>query len=307
MKTNATLFAILLATMLSGCGGGGGGGGGASALPQPYIFSYQTLYSGAALNEPKFMAFNGSELYVASNGNNQIVKFDTSTTNPTAAVVASFVKPFGIAFNNVGRLHASTNRAVGAGVYEISNGAATLVNGANCLTTNCYGLAFSSSNVLYWVDDDALKTTSNAFTVGTFLSGLAYGNNGVYATLYQQPQLIDAIQKITFSPTQSTSVLTTPNVTFDAQSVASANVGADGASGVAVDRNGNIYVANSLAKTIYKIAKSGSSVETFMDSSVNSGNLCKPVGLAIRGDSLYISDTCNGVPSIIRASIDLTH
>ena len=101
--------------------------------------------------------------------------------------------------------------------------------------------------------------------------------------------------------------MTTPDVTFDALSVASANVGANGASGVVVDRNGNIYVANSLAKTIFKIAKSGSSVETFMDSAVNSGGLCEPVGLAIRGDSLYISDTCNGVSSIIRASIDLTH
>ena len=244
--------------------------------------SYLYVVDSESLNTPssyghlrQFGATSGSFVTTYENATTNfediysVVKF-----NGDLLVTASYViPPSGTDMQGILKISAAS------GVYTYSNPYPS--------SNSLYGLA-ADSNYLYIADQSAAaiiicttaySCTSSITSTWVKPTGLAYdGSSYIYVTDYS-PSITKGLYKINTSSRAVTSVSSSlfnqPN-------------------GVAVNSStGDVYVVNTgtgdTDSSILKITSAGV-VSTFLDGSVTSNMLCKPIGAAISGSYLYITN-----------------
>lgn len=292
---------VLLFLSMVGCGGGGGGGGGGSSgssVPAGTVTEFTV--TGVAINSPKHLAFlpTGSDLYVANQAGNQILRIDA---NGQGAVYSTLTSPFGLAFFGANAtdpdvsLYAMATFNTGTGV-----GLASQFTNPLKITVNGYGLAFTASKV-YVADtsnsrlvvrDVPAWNNSSTVALGAQPVGVVYdGNDHIYASIQGSP---GAIKRYRISTNTVTDVnLGTVNLPLP--------------NALTLDASGNLYVINKGDNngdggTLVKIANP-SGIPTASELVGAGAGLCGGAGLAHRDGYLYVSNgTCteaNGKPNAI--------
>lgn len=276
---------VFLLLALGGCGGGGGGGGGTVSTPGTTGPSVSVFAAGNLLNEPKHMVFDGSDLYVANYGGNNILKVDSAGTQSVR--LTGITHPFGVTTDGEDLFVTGTVAGTGLGIYPFTINAGSLR--ALIATCNCYGVAAtagvhlsSGTGRLYAVDLTTRKVNvySSAGAVASLdvvgvPTGLSINNGATYTTLFDS-SVNPIIKKIdnatnTVSDFVNSTQLDRPN-------------------GIAVDpATGNVYVVNqgtSGSSSLLKITPAGI-VSQYLSTS---DGLCAATGVAIRSGSLYVSN-----------------
>jgi hypothetical protein len=311
MRNSFGLFVLGLALLINGCGGGGGGSGSSSSTStSPTVFA-----SGNSMAYLRQLAFDGSYLYVVDSNTSATSLAPVSyghlrqISATSGSLVTTFEPPstylkdvFSFAKFNGSYLVTATIVGGSTGVTEINSSTYAFTNKA--VLSSPYGLAVDtgythlfaanqSANtvVVYDTSYTILKSICNTTTNGAcasstanadwvFPTGLAYdGLAYIYVTSFSGGN--KGLYKIKTSDYSVTSISSTlfnnPN-------------------GVAVyTTTGDVYVVNTGSgdtdSSILKITSDGT-VSTFLDGSVTSNMLCKPIGAAISGSYLYVT---NGV------------
>lgn len=310
MRNSIGFIVLVWALLLHGCGGGGGGSSSSSSTStSPSVFA-----SGNSMAYLRHLAFDGSYLYV--------VDSNTSATSSVAPVsyghlrqinatsgslVTTFEPPstylkdvFSFAKFNGSYLVTATIVGGNTGITEINSSTYAFTNKA--VLSGPYGLAVDTGNthlfaanqsantvVVYDTSYAVLKSICNTTTNGAcasstsnadwvFPTGLAYdGSAYIYVTSFSGG--VKGLYKIKTSDYSVTSISSSlfnnPN-------------------GVAVyATTGDVYVVNTgtgdTDSSILKVTSTGV-VSTFLDGSVTSNMLCKPIGAAISGSYLYITN-----------------
>jgi len=297
MRINISTVSLILILLLNGCGGGGGGTSSSSTTTtSPSIFT-----TGKTMAYLRHLLFDGSYLYVVDSeslntlnsyghlrqfgatSGNFVTTYENATTNfediysvtkfnGDLLVTANYVISGGTVMQGVLKISAASGVYTYSKPYPSSN--------------SLYGLA-ADSNYLYIADQSAaaIIICTTAYSCSSITStwvkptGLAYdGSSYIYVTDYS-PSATKGLYKISTSSHAVTSVSSSlfnqPN-------------------GVAVySSTGDVYVVNTgtgdTDSSILKITSAGV-VSTFLDGSVTSNMLCKPIGAAISGSYLYITN-----------------
>lgn len=284
MNTKIWGCAFLLLALV-GCGGGGGGGTVSTSGATGASVSVSVFAAGNLLSEPRHMVFDGTDLYVANYGGNNILKIDSTGTQSVRMTGISH--PFGVATDGEDLFVTGTVSGTGLGIYPFTiNGGSLRALIATC---NCYGVAAtagvhlsSGTGRLYAVDLTTRKVNvySSAGAVASLdvvgvPTGLSINNGFTYTTLFDS-SVNPVIKKIdnatnTVSDFVNSSQLDRPN-------------------GIAVDpATGNVYVVNqgtSGSSSLLKITPAGV-VSQYLSAS---DGLCAATGVAIRSGSLYVSN-----------------
>lgn len=308
-KNYATL--IIIASFLCGCGGGGGGSSSSSSsTTSPVVFA-----SGNSMAYLRHLAFDGSYLYLVdsntsatstspvSYGHLRQINATSGSLVTSFEVAPTYLKDiFSFAKFNSSYLVTATIIGGNTGITEINSSTYAFTNKA--VLSSPYGLAVDAGNtrlfaanqsantvVVYDTSYSILRSICNTSTYSScvsstsnadwvFPTGLAYdGSSHIYVTSFSGgTKGLYKINTSDYTVTSiSSSLFNNPN-------------------GVAVyTSSGDIYVVNTGSgdtdSSILKVTSSGV-VSTFLDGSVGSNMLCKPIGAAISGNYLYIS---NGV------------
>jgi len=305
-----SIYAVLLfvTSLLNGCGGGGGAGAGSSSTTtsctqtSPCVFT-----SGVTMKYLRHMLFDGSYLYVIDSdtnaccGNSHLRQFSASTGNYITTYekdANSLQDAYSIAkFKGGIVVSGLKNAAPGNGIISIDPVAPNYTSVTEKYHANPYGLAVDTGNItnrLYVTDQTAnsvsvydtsytLQTTNFATNVNADWvrpTGVAYdGVSNIYVTAFGGGS--KGLYKIN---TNTYSVISISNTAFKQPN------------GVVVNTSsGEIYVVNTgttdTNSSVLKISANGSTVSTFLDGSNSSSKLCGPVGVAISGSYLYISNS----------------
>lgn len=312
MQISISNVILLLLLLLNGCGGGGGGSSSSSTTTTPTVFA-----SGNSMAYLRHLAFDGNYLYVvdsntvatstspisyahlrqfsATSSGSAATTFENSSTN--------LKNIFSVVKFNSDLLMTATVVGGSSGVIKVSlSGSTYLFTDKVVLSNSLYGLAVDSTNNRLFVADQsgpsiliydqyyvACGSTNTNCTLSSPISGpwtrptgLAYnGNYGgtgyIYVTDYSGGTAgLYKINASTLAVTSiSSSLFKNPN-------------------GVAINTStGDVYVVNTgtgdTDSTILKITSAGV-VSTFLDGSVTSNMLCKPIGAAISGSYLYVTN-----------------
>ena len=317
MKKFFWISSLWISAALSGCGSGGGGAssGGSDPAPAPAFVVQTSVFSpvsgqasmaqstAAPLTNPRLMTFDGTYLYIATGGDNTVLRVDADGIQSTMTGFTG--SPVAVAIHN-GTLFVTQT----GGLYQLTNPA--LTNGARVpvspqivtqnTCSNCLGLVFNG-DVAYVSDGTStLKTydTSNngwqQINLPYSAYGLALRNGYLVASDYNQ-----TLSGYTFSSTTSTW-----------QSAAQKTI-AGQPYGVAIASNGDIYVSSYTANTVTRIHGGVADATPYLDST----KVCHPLGLAINEatQSLYVTSERSAAGCglagqstgyILRATIDLT-
>lgn len=303
MRISISSVIWLLVLLLNGCGGGGGGSSSSSTTTT----TSSIFTTGKTMAYLRHLLFDGSYMYVVDSealsslnsyghlrqfnatSGSFVTSYENASTNfediysvakfnGDLLITANYVIPSGTVMQGVLKISAAS------GVYTYSNPYPS----ANSL----YGLA-ADTNYLYIADQTAaaIVVCSTSYSCSTSITstwvkptGLAYdGSSYIYVTDYS-PNTTKGLYKINTSSHAVTSVSSSlfnhPN-------------------GVAVyPSTGDVYVVNTgtgdTDSSILKISSDGATISTFLSGSSTSSMLCKPVGAAISGSYLYISNgTCS--------------
>jgi hypothetical protein len=237
---------------------------------------------------------NTGDLYVAANINGQILRIQNpDSQNPTISVYATYPAgggPEDMAFNQFGTLYASdSNLGV---VYAIPPGGGTpqLVIGPagsgapvsdnGLLQSPVEGL--SPNGVVFSLDYSTLYVANTwadsvvAFDVNS--QGQVTGNARIFAQNKN-----DDLEEY---PTGFTGLLQS-----DTQIGPAASTWLNGPDGLALDSQGDVWVASILGDTITELDSKGHLIATYGTSAVTaSGLLNQPASLTFVGSSLYATD-----------------
>jgi DNA-binding beta-propeller fold protein YncE len=311
MRNSISFLLLTLTLLLNGCGGGGGGSSSSSSTTtSPTVFA-----SGSSMAYLRQLAFDGNYLYVVDSNTSATSVAPVSyghlrqISATSGSLVTTFEPPstylkdvFSFAKFNGSYLVTATIVGGNIGITEINASTYAFTNKA--VLSSPYGLAVDSANkhlfaanqsantvVVYDTSYTILKSICNTTTYGScasstnnadwiFPTGLAYdGSTYIYVTSFSGGNKgLYKIKTSDYSVTSITSSLfNNPN-------------------GIAVNTTtGDVYVVNTGSgdtdSSILKITSTGE-VSTFLDGSVSSNMLCKPIGAAISGSYLYVS---NGV------------
>ena len=316
MRNSFGLFVLGLALLINGCGGGGGGSSSSgSTTTSPSIFT-----TGKTMAYLRHLLFDGSYLYVVDSES-----LNTPNTyghlRQFSSTTGSFVTTYENSSTNFEDVYSVTkfnSDLLISGSYV--SGGGTIAQGVIKITNNSgnysYTTFYSSSDSLYGLVADAnylyvANQSTNSIVVcnaanscgtsitGTWVrpTGLAYdGSSYIYVTDYS-PTSNKGLYKIKISDQSVTSVSSSlfnkPN-------------------GVAVySSTGDVYVVNTgtsdTDSSVLKISSNGATISTFLDGSLTSSMLCKPVGAAISGNYLYISNgTCSANSAYANAVIKIS-
>jgi DNA-binding beta-propeller fold protein YncE len=311
MRISISIVFLMLGLLLSGCGGGGGSGSTSTTSTSPTVFA-----SGNSMAYLRHLAFDGSYLYVVdsntsatstspvSYGHLRQIGATSGSLVTTFEPTSTYLKDvFSFAKFNGSYLVTATIVGGNTGITEINSSTYAFTNKA--VLSGPYGLAVDTGNtrlyaanqsantvVVYDTSYTILKSICNTSTYSSCVSstsnadwvyptGLAYdGSTYIYVTSFSGGT--KGLYKISTSDytvtSISSSLFNNPN-------------------GVAVyTSTGDIYVVNTGSgdtdSSILKVTSAGV-VSTFLDGSVTSNMLCKPIGAAISGSYLYITNgTC---------------
>lgn len=311
MRISCFPVVLALTLLLSGCGGGGGSSNSSSSTStNPVVFA-----SGNSMAYLRHLTFDGGYLFVVdsntsvtstspvSYGHLRQIGATSGSLITTFEPVGTYLKDiFSFAKFNGSYLVTATIVGGSTGITEINSSSYAFTNKA--VLSSPYGLAVDSGNTrLYAANQSAntvvvydssyslLRSICNTSTYGScasstsnadwvFPTGLAYdGSAYIYVTSFSGGN--KGLYKINTSDYSvssiSSSLFNNPN-------------------GVAVyTTTGDVYVVNTGSgdtdSSILKITSSGV-VSTFLDGSVTTNMLCKPIGVAISGSYLYVT---NGV------------
>ena len=314
MRISISTVFLLFFLLLNGCGGGGGGSSSSSTTTTPTVFA-----SGNSMAYLRHLTFDGNYLYVVDSNTvdtstspisyAHLRQFSATTSGSTATTfentstnlknIFSVVK-----FNSDLLMTATVVVSGSSGVIKVSLSGSTysFTDKVVLPTNSLYGLAVDSTNNRLFVADQsgpsiliydqyyvACGSTNTNCTISSPISGpwtrptgLAYnGNYGgtgyIYVTDYSGGSAgLYKINASTLAVTSiSSSLFKNPN-------------------GIAINTStGDVYVVNTgtgdADSTILKITAAGV-VSTFLDGSITSNMLCKPIGAAISESYLYVTN-----------------
>ena len=296
---------FVVCAQLTACGGGGGGGGGtvsSSNSSNTYVFqtsvfspvagqSQMNNPSAATLANPRFMAYDGTYLYIAGGTDNNVVRIDANGIQTT--LTGFLGGPAGVAVQS-GNLYVTQSSYVDAnsvthngGVYTVSlsglvNGTLTAVgpsilpNTSNVACTNCLGL--------------------------TLVSGVAYagvsGSNSVHSyNLTNQswipPITVTPLTSVTGITTDSTYWVTTDysnsmlrvyDSNWTEQISQRHTISGGQPYGVAVASNGDVYVASYQGNSVIRFHQNVEDSTPFLDST----KVCHPTGLVVDNQAKFL-------------------
>lgn len=332
MRTNLSKFLLCWTLLLlSGCGGGGGGSSSSSSTytATPSVFINSSVISSIDLNMSlgfvRQMTFDNGYLYIVDSDASDfgtvghVIKVNSSGT--TASYVTapdgsstSMKWVYAVAISTNGSvLTTGTNIGGAGGVINLSYRKNPVITAPN----TSYGLAIDN-NTLYISDTGGTNNTvvryditnpsspslinspTSSVTVATSPQGLAYDSAGyIYVTTNTGGS--DGVYRI--STSSFTSSLFASSATLFKNPI-----------GIAVRSSPKeIYVINKgttdTNSNVLKISSDGSTITKFLDGSVTSSMLCSPIGAAINGNILYISNgTCTAnstyAKSVIKVTLD---
>jgi sugar lactone lactonase YvrE len=291
----------------------------------------------AKFNYPFGMATDGSgNLYVADSENNRIRKITPSGDVTTVAgngekgfaeglgTAAQFAIPSGVAVDGSGTIFVADTYNLRIRMVTQSGDVTTLAGsgaagradgpGAEAQFLEPFAIAVDRSGTLYVADQNRIRKVTPSGEVTTlagsgekgfadgagaaaqfnYPSGLAVDESG---TVYVADSDNNRIRKVTPGGVVSTLAGSTPGFAD--------GTGAEALfeypSGLAVDRSGSLYVADSENHRIRKITRSGEvttlagrSAHGFVDGSGAAAQFNYPIGLCLgTGGSLYVADTEN--------------
>jgi DNA-binding beta-propeller fold protein YncE len=310
MRISISTVLLLFFLLMNGCGGGGGGSSSSSTSTTPTVFA-----SGNSMAYLRHLTFDGNYLYVVDSNTvdtsassyAHLRQFSATTSGSTATTFENTSEDLKDIFSVVkfnSDLLMTANVVIGSpGVIKVSlNGSTYSFTTKVNLSASLYGLAVDSTNNRLFVTNQsgpsiliydqyyvACGSTNTNCTISSPISGpwtrptgLAYnGNYGgtgyIYVTDYSGGSAgLYKINASTLAVTSiSSSLFKNPN-------------------GIAVNTStGDVYVVNTgtgdADSSILKITDAGV-VSTFLDGSITSNMLCKPIGAAISGSYLYITN-----------------
>jgi DNA-binding beta-propeller fold protein YncE len=330
MRTKFFNFLVVCTLLiLNGCGGGGGGSSGSSSTytASPSVFINSSTV-GITLGYLRQMVFDGTYLYVSSSLDaaqstslgGAIYKFNTS--GALISTVSSSIKwPFSVAVSGSSVFTVATDTA-GAGSTGLINVTSSTTPVVTALSSP-YGVGIDSTNSRVFITDVGSGTYADgvviynigsytsvlaSVTVGSKPSGLAYDSSLGYMFVTRYSGGTAGVWKI------STTSPYTPSA-FATSSLFNNPIG------IAVRSSyKEVYVANtgttagdtdsSILKITYDSSGNATAVTTFLSGTSTSSMLCAPVGLAINGNVLYISNgTCTTnsayAKSVIKVTLDV--
>ena len=325
MKSDISFFISCFAlVILSGCGGGGGGASNTSpTTSNPSVFiSSSSINNAVTLGYLRQMSISGGYLYVvdslSANGavTGRIRKFDASSGAYIKTEIASGGSAdqqnavYSVAVNGNDIYITGTDNSAGltgTGVINLNSSTSNLTAAA---LQSPYGLVVGNNKlfvtdiggtgdkvVIYNVTVSP-PTLISSITVATNPVGLAYDSSGfVYVTTQTAGTngvyKISASSPYTVSAFANSSLFKNPN-------------------GIAVRTSPNeIYVVDTgttdTNSSVLKISADGSTVTKLLDGADSSSMLCAPIGAAISGNVLYISNgTCTANSSYAKSVIKVT-
>jgi DNA-binding beta-propeller fold protein YncE len=275
------------------------------------------------------MFFDGTYLYVSSSLDaaqttslgGAIYKFNTSGT--LVSTVSSTIKwPFSVAVYSSSVFAVATDTA-GSGSTGLINLTSSTTPVVTALSSP-YGVGIDSANTRVYVSDVGGGTYANSVVVysigsygapltfvsiGSSPSGIAYESSLGYMYVTRQSATSEGVYKINTS-------------NYAASTLVSSSFGSifNNPTGIAVRSSyKEVYVANtgttagdtdsSILKITYDSSGNATAVTTFLSGTSTSSMLCGPVGLAINGNVLYISNgTCTTnsayAKSVIKVTLD---
>ena len=336
MRSNlSNLFLVWALLLLSGCGGGGGGSSSSSstytASPSVFINS-STISNVVSLGYLRQMFFDGTYLYVVNSDSSDysgtignVYQFNTSGTY-VSTISSSMKWPYAVSVynSNVFVTGKSTVGSLAVGLINLTSSTTPVVTGL----PSVYGVGVDSTNGYIYISDVGSTLTNNIViydikTTGTPASptsigsvnvtsspsGFAYDSSLGYMYVTRQSATSAGVYKISTS-------------SYAASTFVSSSFGSifNNPTGIAVrSAYKEVYVANtgttagdtdsSILKITYDSSGNATAVTTFLSGSSASSMLCGPVGLAINGTTLYISNgTCTTnstyAKSVIKVTLD---
>ena len=334
MRTNLSKFLLCWTLLLlSGCGGGGGGSSSSSSTytASPSVFINSSTI-GVTLGYLRQMFFDGTYLYVSSSLDaaqstslgGAIYKFNTS--GALVSTVSSSLKwPFSVAVynSNVFAVATDTGGSGRTGLINLSTSTTPVVSTA---LSSPYGVGIDSTNGKVYISDvgqtgsyvngvviysiGSYTSVLGSATIGSAPAGLAFDSSLGYMYVTRQSATSAGVYKINTS-------------TYAASTFVSSSFGSifNNPTGIAVrSAYKEVYVANtgttagdtdsSILKITYDSSGNATAVTTFLSGTSTSSMLCGPVGLAINGNILYISNgTCTTnsayAKSVIKVTLDV--
>ena len=273
------------------------------------------------------MFFDGTYLYVVNStdadqttsSGGKIYKFDTSGAY-VASIGASIKWPFSVSAysSNIFTVATDTGGAGSTGLINLTTSTTPVVTALS----SPYGVGIDSTNARIYVSDVGGGTYANSVVVyaigsygapltfipiGSSPSGMAYDSLLGYMYVTRQGATSAGVYKINTS-------------TYAASTLVDASFGSvfNNPTGIAVrSAYKEVYVANtgtvagdtdsSILKITYDSSGNATAVTTFLSGTSTSSMLCGPVGLAINGNTLYISNgTCTANNAYAKSVIKVT-
>lgn len=323
-------FFLWILLLLSGCGGGGGGASSSSssysASPSVFINS-STISNVVTLGYLRQMFFDGTYLYVVNSTDadqttslgGRIYKFDTSGAY-VASIGASIKWPFSVSVynNNVFAVATDTGGSGSTGLINLSSSTTPVVTAL----ASPYGVGMDTTNNRVYISDVGGGTYANSVVVYTVGS---YGAPLTFVSIGSSPSGIAfdstlGFMYVTRQGATSAGVYKVNTSTYAASTLVSSSFGSifNNPTGIAVrSAYREVYVANtgttagdtdsSILKITYDSSGNATAVTTFLSGTSTSSMLCGPVGLAINGNTLYISNgTCTTNNAYARSVIKVT-
>ena len=317
--------------LLSGCGGGGGGTASSSGTytATPSVFINGSVISSIdptmSLGFVRQMAFANGYLYIVDSDASDfgtvghVIKVNSAGTTASYVIApdgsaTSMKWVYAVAISANGSvLTTGTNVGGTTGVINLSLRKNPVITAPN----TSYGLAIDG-NTLYISDTGGTNNTvvryditnptlpslitipTSFVTVANSPQGLAYDNSG-YIYVTTNTGGFDGVYRISTS-------------TFTSSLFASSATLFKNPIGVAVRSSPKeIYVINKgttdTNSNVLKISSDGATITKFLDGADASSMLCAPIGAAINGNILYISNgTCTAnsayAKSVIKVTLD---
>lgn len=326
MKTNTTLFAILLVTILSGCGGGGGGSS-QSQESNPAVYTVSTLsLNGYTLNQPAGITVDANgDLYVADAGANLILKIALAVNNTanvntvlggggtdySFCLSSALDAPSGVVLDSDNHLYVTeTNKALvryadctvapgSSAQYGSPDASLTLSSpGGLAIHGSRLYVADTGNHIIRRITDNGAHSGTTTTFAGTS-NGYVNGSSGIAAFSQPTGVAVTSTGKVFVADTNncairmiasgrvSTFAGSLPNATCGSVDGTQTNARFDHPTGLAVDKNDNLYVADTTNNMIRRITPQG--VVTTIAGSGSAGT----------GDGVGTSATFNAPTSLV--------